>query len=308
MENNTAKNFVLQLGSLISLYLSLSFLLVILFGLINVQFPDAAEALWEIETASDMIRVGFAMVIVFFPTYLILTRLVNQTRRSQPDGSYLGLTKWLIYLSLLVGGAVLLGDLVAVIMAFLDGEITTRFILKALAVLLVIGAAVSYYILDAKGHWITHEKKSVRYGIGAVIVVVLSLVAGLLSIDSPAETRELKLDQIQITDLQNIQWQIQDNLTLNGSLPESLDDVSAIKLPEAPEGRPAYEYHFTESGFEICATFASDSSTQNGYYPRSMAVVQGEIPTIINPDNWEYKAGEWCFERVVASPDEKSDI
>jgi hypothetical protein len=37
----------------------------------------------------------------------------------------------LVYLSLLVGGGVLLGDLVAVILAFLNGEITTRFILKA---------------------------------------------------------------------------------------------------------------------------------------------------------------------------------
>ncbi|MEN9922388.1 MAG: hypothetical protein RL097_665, partial [Candidatus Parcubacteria bacterium] len=39
MENHTAKHFVLQLGSLASLYLSLSFLLVLLFGVINLIFP-----------------------------------------------------------------------------------------------------------------------------------------------------------------------------------------------------------------------------------------------------------------------------
>ena len=45
MENHTAKHFVLQLGSLVSLYLSLSFLIVLIFGVINKMFPDAADTI-----------------------------------------------------------------------------------------------------------------------------------------------------------------------------------------------------------------------------------------------------------------------
>ena len=126
MEHNTAKHFVLQLGSLVSLYLSLTFLLVLLFGAINIIFPDAADYVWEVESAQSQIRIGIAMVIVFFPTYLLITRIVNQARRKEQNGAYLGLTKWLIYLSLLVGGLVLLIDLVVVIMTFLEGEISER--------------------------------------------------------------------------------------------------------------------------------------------------------------------------------------
>jgi hypothetical protein len=58
----------------------------------------------------------------------------------------------LVYLSLLVGGGVLLGDLVAIILAFLNGEITTRFILKAGVLLVVVGAA--FLLLLAGRTWI----------------------------------------------------------------------------------------------------------------------------------------------------------
>ena len=49
-ENQTAKHFVLQLGSLITLYLSIGFLLVLLFSIINLIYPDAAEGYWRLET------------------------------------------------------------------------------------------------------------------------------------------------------------------------------------------------------------------------------------------------------------------
>lgn len=150
MNNHTAKHFVLQLGSLIALYLSIAFFLVLSFGVINLSFPDALAGVWEIESAASSVRLGFAMVLVFFPTYLVLTRLVNTNRRGSNDHSYLNLTKWMIYLSLLVAGITLLVDLAVVIMGLLEGELTMRFILKALAVAVVTGAAFLYYIKDAQ--------------------------------------------------------------------------------------------------------------------------------------------------------------
>jgi hypothetical protein len=299
MENHTAKHFVLQLGSLISLYLSLSFFLVLTFGLINILYPAAGDNIWDVEQANGMVRIGFAMTVVFFPTYLVLTRLVNKTRRTDKQGSYLGLTKWLIYLSLLVGGLVLLGDLVAVIIAFLEGDLTQRFLLKAVAVLVTVGAAFYYYILDARGYWVTHEKRSLQYGaIGAVVIVTI-MISALINIDSPAQYREYRLDDKQVSDLQTIQWQVQDYLALNGALPESLEVLESKAVPEAPEGRAAYEYRLTEQGFELCATFAAASQDEyDYYYSRPVSVPIGES-VVMNPDNWWHDAGEYCFERVI---------
>lgn len=294
MENNTAKNFALQLGSLLCLYLSLSFLLVLLFGIINILFPDAATDYWRVEEAHGNVRLGIAMVIVFFPTYLILTRLVNNIRRKETKGLYLGLTKWLIYLSLLVGGVVVLGDLVAIIMSFLEGEVTMRFILKAAAVFVVIGAALYYYILDAKNYWVTYEKKSVLFASIVSVLVLTSIVYGFTHIDTPQEVRDQKLDEIQITDLQSIQWQIQDYYNINDDkLPDSLAQLPNASA--APEERPAYTYEITDAGFKLCATFAAESTENDMMNPSFV----DEKALIKNPDNWQHEGGEVCFERIV---------
>lgn len=298
MENHTAKNFALQLGSLASLYLSLSFLIVLLFGIINIIYPDATNDYWMVEQAHSSVRLGIAMVLVFFPTYLVLTRMVNTARRSENNGVYLALTKWLIYLSLLVGGAVLLGDLVAVIMSFLEGELTQRFLLKAGALFIIVGVAFYYYILDAKGHWIKDEKKSMMFAASATLVVLASVGYGFTHIDTPSTVREQKLDATQVTDLQQLQWRIQDHVVVNAALPETLDQLSNGSIPTAPEDRPAYEYNVTAEGFELCATFAQTSTESENYMYQSGVMIDEKM-MIKNPDNWQHDAGEVCFKRVI---------
>ena len=301
MENHTAKHFVLQLGSLASLYLSLSFLLVLLFGLINIAMPDAADSYWDIERAREGIKIGLAMTIVFLPAYLVLTRIVNNSRRQSPDHSYLGLTKWLIYLSLLVGGAVLLGDLVAVIMFYLEGDITTRFVLKAASVLVVVGAAFQYYLMDVKGYWLANESKSKMAGLAAGLVALAIVIAGFMNVESPKEARERNLDEQQVRDLQDIQWQVSDYLAINEELPESLTTLAeeqGVKVPSAPQGRADYRYEITEGGFTLCATFANESEDKDHYYGRPY-IADSDKAVIQNPDNWQHGAGEHCFERVV---------
>ena len=295
MKNNTPKHFALQLGSLISLYLSLTFLLVLLFGLINLKFPDATDGYYMIESASNSVRLGIAMVLVAFPTYLILTRLVNKIRRTDTHEQYLSLTKWLIYLSLVIAIGALLIDLVIVINTFLQGEITSRFIFKALAVLVILGAAVHYYILDARGFWVKNESKSIMFGIGALLVAFVSIAYGLAYIESPASVRAMKLDQTQITDLQNIQYKIEEVLGNTKTLPATLNTAfGEFDAPTAPEDRTAYTYVVTADGFELCATFAHDSIGDQFTGPKfdTMALIS-------NGNDWQYKTGNYCFKRVV---------
>jgi len=299
MEQHTAKNFVLQLGSLISLYLSLAFFLVLIFGFVNVLFPDTAQSVWEVEQAASNIRIGFAMVLVFFPTYLVLTRLVNKNRRGSQDNSYLGLTKWLIYLSLLVSGLVLLGDLVAVVMGLLEGELTTRFVLKAAAVFIVAGAAFYYYIQDAKGYWLENEKKSVVYAVVTSVVVVLTLAAALTQIPNPAQVRAEKIDNQMVSDLRDIQWRVDDYYRANNALPEDLQTLyGEFSAPSAPAEKAEYRYEITgNTTYQLCAEFAYDSSpgADNSYSPEPIMMEPG-IP---GNYNWDYKAGDWCFKRAI---------
>ncbi len=297
MKNNTPQQFALQLGSLISLYLSLSFLLVLLFGLISLLFPDAAEQYYAVESVSSSVRIGIAMVVVFFPTYLILTRLVNRMRRRENNNQYLSLTKWLIYLSLLVGVLTLLVDLVVVLNYFLEGDLTTRFIFKAVSVLVVIGAAVHYYILDARGFWTKNEDKSIMYAIGASIIVVVAVVYGFTSIATPSQVREQKLDAKQISDLQMIQSKIEEYMGMSSStLPTTLTAAyGEFPVPTAPEARPDYIYELTDRGFKLCATFATDMQNELNF---GIPMPDKSRP-VLNENDWQYKAGNFCFERIV---------
>lgn len=298
MENHPAKNFALQLGSLLSLYITVGFFLALLFGLIDICFPDDADTYWHAESAANSIRLGFAMVVVFFPTYLVLTRIVSTSRRHQKQNSYLGLTKWLIYLSLLVGGGVLLGDLVAVIYAFLEGDITTRFILKAVAVLIVTGLAFYYYLQDARGYWLKREKQSLAYGCLVATVVFTTLVISLAYIKTPTEVREQKIDEQQVQDLRDIQWAVDSYLRSNERLPEEITAAFDLRpVPVATDDRATYTYEVTETGFSLCAEFAHDAQTDDRYYPYYDKSQTG--PHIVNPDDWYYEAGEWCFTRTV---------
>lgn len=297
MKHDTAKHFVLQLGSLISLYISLGFLISLLFGLINLRFPDATDSVYMIESSAQSIRLAIAMVVVFFPTYIVLTRMVNTLRRKETSSEFLPLTKWLIYLSLLVGGLVLLSDLVTVLMTFLNGEITSRFIFKALSVLVVVGLALHYYILDVRGFWIKHEGRSVMFAYGSLLAVFLIVAFGFGTIDTPSQVREMKLDAQQITDLQAIQWRLQDTLVQSSStVPKDLNEVFGdFPAPTPPDNREAYSYAETDKGFELCATFAHDS-IQNEF---SGPMIGDKSMPIVNPDDWQYKAGRYCFKRTV---------
>lgn len=297
---HTAKNFALQLGSLISLYVSLGALLALLFGVINLTFPDAAAGYWQYESAASAIRFSIAMLVVFFPAYVVLTRLVNKSRRADKS-AYGAFTKWLIYLSLLVGGGVLLGDLVAVVNTFLNGELAIRFALKALAVLVVVGAAFTYYLMDVRGYWEKNEKKSIWYGAIASLIVLVSLVVGFMNIETPAEVREMRLDARQLEDFQDISWRIEEYYRVNEVLPETLPELyNGIEIPTAPEDRPAYVYTVTDdASFELCATFAHESSRTDSYDSYARPVFEKGM--IRNPYNWDHGDGEWCFEREIVT-------
>lgn len=294
MSSNTPKHFAIQLGALIALYAALTSLLIIIFSVVNLRFPDSASYYWESEAARTAIRSAMAMLIVFFPTYLWLTRTNNQQRRSESNGAYTTLARWLIYLSLLGAGGVLLGDLVVLINYFLNGEITTRFLIKVFALLVVVGATFHYYVLDVRGYFANRTDKAMYFASGAVVLVVVALTLGYRYIETPAEVREMRLDELQVNDLQNAQSYVENYYLANQTLPDSLAIAyGALPVPTAPVDRTAYSYVVkSEQSYELCATFSSPSANIEDSYA-------------IAPEknfDWTHQAGEWCFTRTVIEP------
>lgn len=292
-----AKSFVMQLASLLTLFVSLPAFITLLFSIINLQFPDTADNYWQIESAESSIRFVIATLVIFFPAYLILTRQVNKARRFEGE-LYHTLTRWLIYLALLVAGLVMLGDLATVVYTFLNGDLTIRFLLKALALLIVIGSTSYYYFLDAKGHWQDRERQSITIGFGVLAAVLAFVILGYLQIDAPSVAREVRIDQQQITDLQDMQWRIEAYYQENSSFPANLEMLYVdFPLPTASVGREPYSYRTTGADtYELCASFTAETPTSE----RSIAkpVVYGDSFYYQN-QNWEHGVGEKCFERKI---------
>lgn len=292
-----AKSFVLQLASLVTLFVSLPAFITLLFSIINLQLPDAADSYWQIDSYQSSVRYSIAVLVIFFPAYLALTRKVNKSRRQEGE-LYHTLTRWLVYVALLVAGMIILGDLAVVVYTFLNGEITMRFILKAAVLLAVIGGASYYYALDAKNFWQSREKQSIMIGGVTLAVVLLCVGYGYSLIDSPSVARDIRLDQQQITDLQDIQWRVEAYYQESKSFPANFGTLFVdFPAPVAPEGREAYEYKITGADtYSLCATFA-EATPANERSVSKPIVANGDV--YLQNQNWEHGAGRKCFERKI---------
>ncbi len=299
----TPKHVILQIGALVTLYVSIVSLLILIFSSINLTFPNASAYLWEDNSARTAIRTSIAMLLVFFPAFVMFTRLSNQERRKYLHGKYTLITKWFVYVTILIGVLVLLIDLVTLINYFLNGEITTRFTLKVLTLLAVIGLTLTYYTLDLKGYFIKRMSLSLYFAVATFVLVLGAVIYGYSYIEKPSEVRQMRLDEKQITDLRDIYWNIEDAYRTTKTLPASLDILyTNQKRPTAPEGRALYTYTILDdSTFELCAEFAKPSAKYESPSKQSVPNTSSSEKDIwFQNNNWEHGVGVTCFKKTVS--------
>jgi predicted cation transporter len=117
----------------------------IFYRLIAYRLPDPAASP-TYGSLRDDLAWQVATVIVTFPTFVYVHSLIGRELRSRPDLYESGVRRWLTYLALVIAAIVVLTDAAWVIEALIRGELTLRFILESL-VLLVIGGGVFVYYL-----------------------------------------------------------------------------------------------------------------------------------------------------------------
>lgn len=100
--------------------------------------------------SSSRIRWSMAVLIVTLPTYLSLAVRERSKLTADPALYRSAIRKWLTYITLLISASVLLGDLIAVIYAFLNGDFTLQFFLKAAAVAVIAGGIFAFYLRDIR--------------------------------------------------------------------------------------------------------------------------------------------------------------
>lgn len=296
----TAKDFFFYLTSFVTLYVSAVSLIALLFTIINKAFPDALNSYYYYggDLYSSGMRAAIACLVIVFPLYLVVASYLNRYLRANPDKKELGVRKWLTYLTLFVTGAAAVTDLIVLVNTFLGGEITIRFVLKVLVVLLVSGAVFAYYLYDLKKAFTPDMPNRSKLIISLACVLVFgSLIGGLTYAGSPMKVRSMKFDETRVSDLSNIQWQIINYWQRKGAIPATLaevqDPISGNTLPKDPEGR---EYTYAKTGamsFKLCANFSlSNEKTDIKETYRS-------YPAPTANENWKHGAGNTCFDRTI---------
>lgn len=297
----TPRDFFIHIGAMLALYVSVFSLLALLFQVINIAYPDPIN--YYMDPYSSGIRWAIASIFIVFPVYLVLSWLISKDFRINPDKRNLGVRRWLVYLTLFFAGITIATDLIVLINSFLGGEITSRFVLKVLSILILVGLVFAYYLLDLKTKRVKIAKLPKTFGIIAIVIVLASLVAGFGVMGSPITQRQIRYDQQKISDLQGIQWQVINYWQQKGALPNDLselsDPISSYMVPPDPQGG-SYEYRKVGTlSFELCAEF--NRSSKDDIKNRSISRPYITEPYFYGVDSggWEHEQGKKCFERTI---------
>jgi uncharacterized protein DUF5671 len=127
----------------------------LVFEFIDRAFPDPAMRR-STEFSLAVIRWSVSSLVVACPVFLYVGSLVARSIRRDPTKRASKIRRNLTYVTLFVASCMLLGDVTTLVYNLLGGELTVRFVLKALTVGLIAGAAFVYYLTGLR-----HDEKEV---------------------------------------------------------------------------------------------------------------------------------------------------
>jgi hypothetical protein len=89
-------------------------------------------------------------LIVAFPVYLYVAALTNRELRADPAKRGSKVRRWLTYLTLFIASCTIIGDLIVLLNDVLGGELTLRFLLKAVTVAVIAGGIFLFYLRELR--------------------------------------------------------------------------------------------------------------------------------------------------------------
>lgn len=255
------------------------------FNLIEAWVPDPTVDRFD-GFVLGRISNQLASIIVAFPTFIWATRAILRDQMENPDKAESAVRRWVSNIGLLLTAFVFLGDLIVFVTSLLQGELTTRFALRCLVVVVLAAAVFLYYSRGlGKSRTLPPVTWHRMFAGCAGLAMLLTLGLGFWSNGSPSSVRLLKEDNQRVRNLHDLTVQLQ-NKRRNGlqGPPASLADVA---LREAdPFTGQAYEYRRLDGErYQVCAEFGAPS-------PKGASAAA---------HFWAHPAGRKCFDISFAS-------
>ncbi|MDB4992428.1 MAG: hypothetical protein JWL75_673 [Parcubacteria group bacterium] len=298
VSKTTPKDFFLWTGAVITLYGGIIAFFTLIFQYIDLAFPDPLS--YPSDPYSGGIRVAMAAIVVLIPTMLAVLLTIRRDIVREPGKALIWVRRWALVFTIFLASATAVIDLITLLSAFFGGDITTRFVLKALVVLLISVLVVLHFLADLKGYWTLHRRKVNLVGAATGALAIMTVIGGFLIIGTPSHARAERFDQQRIQDLQNIQSQVLSYWQLKQALPESLavlnDELIGYQIPVDPEN--GAEYPYTALGkvkdgrisFEICASFDLQGSAISYVHAPSNG---------FGDEAWAHEKGQQCYTKFI---------
>jgi hypothetical protein len=294
MENKmTPKDFFLQLGIIVTLYVSIVALISFLFTVINIALPQVNEFYRQ----NSGLAWSMSVFIIAYPVLVYLMFKTNKYFIEFPAKKELAIKKWFTYLTIFLTALTIAIDLIVLLYTFLQGEqITLRFILKILVVVVVALTVFWVALKDLKGNFLGHSSILKKTFLIVSIVIVALISVGFYFNGSPQQARLALEDNQRVSDLQYIQTEVVSYWDRKGALPTSLNDLNDplnyVSVPVDPETMIQYEYSVKSPlSFEICANFKTVSNDD-----LTQAQTKQMYP---NEEYFTHTEGRNCFERTI---------
>ena len=296
-QNNSAKFAFFYMLSLVALGFFAYSVGAIIFQMINKNIPDLLST-FSGKYSTNALKFAISAVIVAGPIYYLMMWQIGKNLFKGFLKKDSGVRKWLTYLILLVSAIVAIGWLIAIVYNFLDGDLTTKLILKALTAIVIAAVVFVFYLYDIKREE-TEGKKSLFIKIYFWITLVVSvaiLVSSFFFVESPAEARNKRHDQLISEHLMTIDNSVQIYSNNENMMPESLDTITTYKFnsisadnTQDPITGQKFEYKTTgKDTYEICASFTTSTLNQSN-----------SLEEYYYDQKWRHDQGRYCFSRKV---------
>lgn len=292
---NNAKCFFLYLSTLTSIiFLFIGTIMILFYWINKIEEKSSYYSIFQFNPLFK-IRYGIAILLVFTPILYISLKGINNALKDKQFSTKNKLRYWFIYIILATTISILSIDFIIFITNFLEGELTTTFILKALVVLSLSSATITYFLQDLSRY--NYSITPIMHLIRIIILISLSAtcISGIIEHPSPFKMRATKLDKKRIQKIENIMNEIKQFHSKNKKLPSTLQELieknNLIKASvQDPYSKKIFEYKILgKRQYKICATFYYDKPKKQEKYYYNYFTNSEKI----------YKKGHNCFHGKV---------
>lgn len=288
-QNDEKKSPAFHLFLYLLSFLSLGFLIT---GIISVYFQfinkivteDATDAIiYSGHFDQDSLRFGISALIISFLVYYIILYFLNRKLVNEEIKQDSIIRKFITYLALFVFSAMSIGSLVTLLYNFLNGELSSKSLLKIIVFFLVSLFYLAFYLWEIRRKEFSQNIYLSLYFV-SMAVSFSAIIIGFSIVDSPRVTKEKKIDREIINSMNSMQYDIEDFYKDDNRLPESEKEVKF---------RKNIQYKKTgNTTYELCSVFLQPAEKEDDYYS----------------ENWSHPAGKYCFKKDVTKEDEGNDF